>query len=76
MVRKQRSELGYRFLDAIDEKLLLIKKNPMMYQERYKKTRLALVNRFPFAIHFTIKDDRIYVLAVLSTYRDPLIWTS
>lgn len=67
---EQKLNLGRQFFDAIDSKFKLIQQNPLHYQVRYKNTRLALVDRFPFAIHFTIEDDRIYVLAILSTYRN------
>ena len=71
---QQRSELGYRLLEAVDEKISLIEKNPLLYQKRYKNMRFALLKRFPFAIHFIVQDNNIYVLAVLSTHRNPQSW--
>ncbi len=70
----RRKGLGSNFLDAVDDKLQVVIHNPLKYQLRYKSIRLALVHRFPFAIHFTVEEDKIYVLAVLSTYRNPKIW--
>ena len=71
---EQRSELGHHFLDAVNEKISLIEKNPLHYQERYKQTRFALLKGFPYAIHFKLEEGHIYVIAVLSTYRNPQIW--
>ena len=66
--------LGEQFIKAVDDKLLLIEDNPNLYQVRYKSTRLALIKRFPFAIHYTIEQKTVYILAVLSTSRNPKIW--
>ena len=70
----KRAGLGEQFIHAVEEKLLLIEDNPNLYQVRYKATRLALIKRFPFAIHYTIEQEVVYVLAVLSTSRNPKIW--
>lgn len=70
----KQKELGTRFINAIDEKIALIAKNPLKYQKRYKEVRFALLQKFPFAIHFIIDDNCIYVLAVLSTQHNPQIW--
>ncbi|MEQ8477003.1 type II toxin-antitoxin system RelE/ParE family toxin [Fulvivirga sp.] len=67
-------DLGSRFLDEIEEKLNLIKSNPLHYQVRYKTTRLALVEHFPCAIHFNIEKDKVIVLAVLGTREDSEKW--
>ena len=65
--------LGEQFIKAVDDKLLLIDDNPNLYQVRYKSARLALIKRFPFAIHYTIEQETVYILAVLSTSRNPKI---
>lgn len=70
----QKERLGKRFLAAVDEKLAMVTENPLHYQVRYKTTRFALVKRFPYAIHYTVEEDTIYVLAVLSTHRNPREW--
>lgn len=67
-------QLGLRFLDEIDEKLNLIKSNPLQYQVRYKTTRLAFVEHFPSAIHFIVDNNKVIVLAVLGTREDSEKW--
>jgi len=69
-----KEELGSQFLEAIDIKVEFLKMNPKIYQVRYKETRFALLNGFPYAIHYTIEKNNVYVHAVLSTNRDPIIW--
>ena len=58
----------------MEEKLVSVVENPLHYQIRYRKIRFALVKRFPYAIHFTVEEDKIYVLAVLSTHGNPHEW--
>ena len=70
----QQKGLGIRFVNSIDKKILNILENPLKYQVRYKETRFALVKRFPFSIHFLVEEDKIQILAVLSTHRNPQIW--
>ncbi len=47
--------------------------NPFTHSVRYLHVRLALVNRFPYAIHYVIKESEhaIIVQTVLSTFKDP-----
>lgn len=70
----QSVSLGKRFLEAIEVKIQFIESNPKLYQKRYKEMRFALVRRFPYAIHYTIESQKVYVHAVLSTYKSPTIW--
>ncbi|MEO9803277.1 MAG: type II toxin-antitoxin system RelE/ParE family toxin [Reichenbachiella sp.] len=70
----QSAGLGKRFLEAIEVKVLFIESNPELYQKRYKEVRFALVKRFPYAIHYTIESQKVYVHAVLSTYKDSIVW--
>ena len=70
----QQKNLGHRFMGAVEDKLKAIQKNPLHYQVRYKNVRLALVKRFPFAIHYITENEKVFVIAVLSTYRNPKIW--
>lgn len=62
------------FLEAVDTKIQLLITNPNAYQKRYKETRLTLVKKFPYAIHYTLEKNFIFVHAVLSTSRNPKIW--
>ena len=56
------------YLDFWDS-IAKIKANPKQYQERYRQIRIAFLNRFPFGIHYLLKDDRIIVLKILHTSR-------
>lgn len=43
---------------------------------RYKNTHTALLDTFPYMIHFTIDENQklMIISAVLSTHRDPFLW--
>ncbi len=70
----KQENLGSRFLDLVSDKTHLVIDNPLHYQIRYKTTRLALVDHFPYAIHFLVEEDRIIILAVLGTRENPQKW--
>jgi plasmid stabilization system protein ParE len=71
---EKQENLGIRFLDEVEEKLHSFTQNPLQYQIRYKSTRLAIVDHFPYAIHYIVEDRKVIVLAVLGTRDDPDKW--
>lgn len=73
---KQQKGLGKRFTTEIRENVLFIRQNPKASNVRYGGIRIAVLNVFPFMIHFTIeeKNKTVIVSAVLHTSRDPKLW--
>ena len=69
--------LGKRFTHHVRQKVKFIRKNPEAVAIRYKDTRTALLDIFTYMIHYTTDDDKklVIVSAVLSTHRDPDMWT-
>lgn len=63
--------LGKRFKAKVRAQLLLLKENPHTRSVRYADVRFALLEKFPYAIHFTINGDKVMIHAVLCDYRDP-----
>jgi len=70
----QRSNLGVEFLDEVEEAVERIARNPFLFQQRYRKVRVAFCRRFPVGIYFTIEKEEVVVHAVLHTSRNPMIW--
>ena len=72
----QQKGLGKRFTAEVREKVHFIRQNPKATNVRYNSVRTAVLNVFPFMIHFTIeeKNKTIVISAVLHTSRDPEIW--
>lgn len=73
---KQQKGLGKRFITEIRKKVHFIRQNPKGSNIRYNSVRTAVLNMFPFMVHYTIdeKNKTIIVSAVLHTSRDPKLW--
>ncbi|SHI74350.1 ParE toxin of type II toxin-antitoxin system, parDE [Tangfeifania diversioriginum] len=73
---KQQNGLGKRFTTEVREKVNFIRKNPRASNVRYNDVRTAVLNVFPFLVHYSIDEinKTIIVSAVLHTSRDPEIW--
>lgn len=57
--------LSKKFSKEISETVELISENPQHYQNRYKEIKIAFTNKFPYSLHFIIKNDTIYILKML-----------
>lgn len=73
---KKQSGLGKRFTGEVREKVGFIGRNPMVCANRYDDVRTAVLNTFPFLIHYSIDETNniIAISAVLHTSRNPNIW--
>jgi plasmid stabilization system protein ParE len=73
---EQSPGLGKRFTATVRKTVRYIRKNPTAVAIRYDDTRTALLDNFPYMVHFTIDEQKklIVISAVLSTHRDPGIW--
>ena len=73
---EQQPDLGKRFIKFIRSKVKRISDHPQLYPVRYLSVRTAVVDLFPFMIHFVVNDsDRtILITAVLHTRQSPEKW--
>jgi len=73
---KEQQGLGKRFSMHVRQKIKSVCRNPYGYRLGYKHVRLAVVDIFPYMIHYTIEKDRgiIHIIAVISTHRNPKNW--
>ena len=69
----QRAGLEFEFMMEFEKQIELITLNPFTRAVRYLTVRFALINRFPYAIHYVINESRhsIIVQTVLSTFKNP-----
>lgn len=67
------SGLKTRFVNAVKNTLFRIEKHPGSFSVRYKNVRIAYTEKFPYAIHFFIKDKSVYVTAIIFDKRDPQV---
>ena len=66
--------LGKRFLKSIKDEIKILRVNPLLYQIRYDETRVALIQTFPYLIHFEIDKNEIVIKAIIHTSRNSKIW--
>lgn len=68
-----RKGLGKIFYAALIKQFALIKKRPHTRAARYDDVRFALLDKFPYAAHYTIDEPThsIIIQAVLSDYQNP-----
>jgi plasmid stabilization system protein ParE len=48
--------------------------NPHIHQIVFADVRKAVVRRFPYCVYYRPHADRVEVIAVFHTSRDPSIW--
>ncbi len=72
----RRPGLGATFLDAVEAGLGAIRRNPVGYGFAHDDVRAAVLTRFPYAVYYRVLPDRVRVLAVYHTSRDPAGWQS
>ncbi|MBI1832656.1 MAG: type II toxin-antitoxin system RelE/ParE family toxin [Planctomycetes bacterium] len=70
----QRPGLGIQFIDHVQQALDKIAEDPLRNPAVLRDIREAVVGKFPFAIYYRVKPDRIVILAVFHCSRDPAIW--
>jgi plasmid stabilization system protein ParE len=72
----QQQGLGRRFIRLVRTKVSKILRDPQLYVVRYSDIRTALLDVFPFMIHFSIeeKTKTVLIIAVLHTSRNPALW--
>ncbi len=66
--------LGAKFLDEIERYLDAITKNPYAGQKVRGQVRRRILRTFPYGILYSVKDDRIRILAIMNLKRRPLYW--
>jgi plasmid stabilization system protein ParE len=71
----QKKELGKKFALKVRQKLNLIRKSPYSYTTRYDEVKTAVLDVFPFMVHYTVDEHEkiVTVYAVLHTSRNPNI---
>ena len=66
--------LGTTFTSAVDHALERIVDRPDFYPAVWNDVREALVARFPYCVYYRASPERILVVAIFHTARDPSAW--
>jgi len=72
---KQQNGLGKKFTAEVRKKVNFIRQNPKASVVRYDDVRTAVLNIFPFMIHYIIDEANktIVIISVFHTSREPKI---
>lgn len=73
----KKTGLGKRFTKVLRAEVKQICKHPKSVAIRYDNTRCAVLDAFPFMIHYTIEETqkKIVVSAVFHTSQNPEKWS-
>jgi toxin ParE1/3/4 len=71
---RQRTGLGTEFATEVDQALNRACAAPHRYLEVIPNVRRMRVRRFPFLIFYRLRGDKLIVLAVFHSRRNPEIW--
>lgn len=68
--------LGKRFTAEVRETVHFLKQNPEACNIRFNGVRTAVMNVFPFMLHYVVDESNksVLVSAVLHTSRNPDLW--
>jgi plasmid stabilization system protein ParE len=66
--------LGFRFLAAVEASVAQIRQHPESSPIIDQDVRCKVLRRFPYSIMYSVKTDRIRVLAVANQSRRPFYW--
>jgi plasmid stabilization system protein ParE len=70
----QREGLSFDFELCLEVGINEIQRTPSAFQKRYKQVKIRFINRFPYGIHYIIKNEIIIIVAVFHTSRSPSNW--
>ena len=70
----KREGLGLRFLAAMEAAVTHIQKHPQASPVIINDVRRKVLRGFPYSIVFSIKPDRIRILAIANQKRRPFYW--
>ncbi|HMP98135.1 MAG TPA: type II toxin-antitoxin system RelE/ParE family toxin [Cyclobacteriaceae bacterium] len=69
-----RTGLGEDFLLSLEAALNQLKRQPLLYEIKHKEVRVCLLKRFPYKVIYFLDNDKVIVLAVFHSHRNPETW--
>lgn len=74
--KKQQAGLEKRFLEALEDAIARIRRNPLMYRKVEGEIRKCRMSRFPYGVIYRIQNDAIEIIAIMHLRRNPGYWMS
>jgi toxin ParE1/3/4 len=66
--------IAKKFIEDIEKSFSKIKENPNIFPEEIKDIRKYVTEKFPFIIFYRIKEEKIQIIAIFHTSRNPEKW--
>jgi hypothetical protein len=66
--------LGFDLIDAIEESINRIVKFPHSGALEQRSIRKCLVRGFPFTVLYEVRQDHVFIAAVMHQHREPGYW--
>lgn len=70
----QKEDLGMEFTEEVDSTIQRILQYPFAWTKITRACRRCLTKRFPFGVIYSIKEDIIYIIAIMPLSRKPGYW--
>ncbi len=70
----QKAGLGAEFAEEVQRVFDRIAANPLIHQTVFSDIRRGVVRRFPYTVLYRVHADRVEILAVFHSRRDPSVW--
>jgi hypothetical protein len=66
-------DLETKFLETIEDHILIIAKNPFFFKIRYKDYHAFPIKKFPFILFFFIDEklQTVYIMSMFNTFLNP-----
>jgi plasmid stabilization system protein ParE len=72
--REKQAELGQRFVDAVEDAAAKIAHRPLLYRKLAGDVRKCKLPHFPFGIVYSVREEAIYIIAVMHMRQEPGYW--
>ncbi len=71
--KEQQAGLEKKFALALKETINYIIENPLLFEVKYRNTRVAFTKVFQFGVHYHFDDNnKITILTILHTSKNPI----
>ena len=70
----QKAGLGFDLLAEISDTIGILESNPFLFQKVYGEKRRAMIKRFDYNIVYVIREQSVFILAIIHGMRDSRRW--
>jgi toxin ParE1/3/4 len=74
--KKQQAGLEKRFIEALEDAINRVCRNPLLYRKIDDDTRKCRLLHFPYAIVFRAKSAQLEIIAIMHLRKQPNYWQS